>query len=125
MEGDTMPDTVIVPADSPSPRRSGVLWGVIGLLIVAGLGAWAWFATRPRPAIVTRRDIVGQIPLTGQILVPPSARADVPTPFRARVDRVAATVGERVRRGDVLVQLAVPDAQAYRDQTRAALRAAE
>jgi multidrug resistance efflux pump len=98
---------------------------VVVLLVVACLGAWAWFATRPRPATVTRRDIVGQIPLTGQIVVPPSARADVTAPFRARVDRVVASVGQPVRRGDILVQLSVPNAQAYGEQTRATLKAAE
>jgi len=80
---------------------------------------------QPQPATVTRRDIVGQIPLGGEIVVPPSAKADVLPPFRTTVEKVDKAVGDNVSRGDVLVQLSLPSAEQYHAQTKAALQQAE
>lgn len=120
-----MSDTVIVRRDDSAPRRSRARLAIVLLLALVGLGAWAWFATRPEPATVVRRDITGQIPLTGEIIVPPSARADVGAPFRAPVEKVFVSVGKHIGKGDWLVQLSVPNAQAYVDQARQNLQAAE
>ncbi len=120
-----MHDTVIVRQDDSAPRRSRAAWGVVALLIVSAIGGWAWFATRPEPAKVVRRDITGQIPLTGEIIVPPSARADVGAPFRAPVEKVFVSVGKPVSRGDKLVLLSVSNAQVTIEQAHQALLAAE
>jgi multidrug efflux pump subunit AcrA (membrane-fusion protein) len=82
-------------------------------------------ASQPQPATVTRRDIVGQIPLTGEIVTPPSARADVLPPFHTAVEKVNKTVGDAVSKGDVLVQLSLPSAEQYHEQTKATLQQAE
>src|ERR1051326_9088244 len=79
----------------------------------------------PQPATVTQRDIEGQVVATGQIAVPPSARADLNPPFRATVNKVNRSVGAGVRKGDVLVELAMPSAEAYHEQTKLALKEAE
>jgi macrolide-specific efflux system membrane fusion protein len=80
---------------------------------------------QPEPATVTKRDITGQIPLTGEIVAPPSARADVMPPFRTTVDKVNKAVGDAVSKGDILVQLSLPSAEQYHEQTKAALKQAE
>jgi multidrug efflux pump subunit AcrA (membrane-fusion protein) len=120
-----MSDTVIVRPDDSPPRRSRAAAGIIIVLILAGLAAWAWYATRPEPARVVRRDIQGQIPLAGELITPPSARADVGAPFRAPVEKVFVSVGKRVGKGDWLVQLSVPNAQAVVEQARQNMLAAE
>lgn len=120
-----MSDTVIVRPDDSAPRRSRTVGWLVILLIVIALGVWAWYATRPQPAKVVRRDIEGRIPLTGEIVAPPSARADVGAPFRAPVEKVFVSVGKRVGKGDWLVQLSVPNAQAYVEQARQNMLAAE
>lgn len=80
---------------------------------------------QPQPATVTRRDIVAQVALNGDIVVPPSARADILPPFRATVDKVDKTVGAAVTKGDILIQLSLPSAEAWHEQTKAALKQAE
>jgi len=79
----------------------------------------------PQPATVEERDITGQIPLNSQIAVPPSARADLTAPFRAPVNKVDKTVGAGVEKGDVLVELSLPTAEAYHEQTKLNLKQAE
>src|SRR5687767_12413407 len=102
------------------------LWLLAILLIVAiAIGAWAYFASRPQPAKVVQRDIIGLIPLEGEIAVPPNAKADVYAPFQAPVEKVHVTVGAKVNRGDVLVELAYTSAEAAAEQARQNLKAAE
>jgi RND family efflux transporter MFP subunit len=93
-------------------------WIVIGLavLLLIGLGAWALTRSRPESATVTRRDLVAVVPVKGEVVAPPTERADLYSPFKAPVAKVYATVGANVKRGDVLVELNVPNAQqAYAD----------
>jgi RND family efflux transporter MFP subunit len=120
-----MSDTVIVRPDDSGPRRSRSAAWIVVLLIVLAAGGWAWYATRPVPARVEKRDISGQIPLAGEIIAPPSARADIAAPFRAPVEKVFVSVGKRVGKGDWLVQLSVPNAQAYIEQAHQNMLAAE
>lgn len=82
-------------------------------------------ASAAQPAVVSQRDIVGQIALDGEIVVPPSARADLLPPFRATVDKVNHSVGTQVEKGDILVELAMPAAEARHEQTQQALRQSE
>lgn len=115
-----------VPVETHRPAdRSRWAFGLIALLIVAGAGAWIYMANRPHPAKIVRQDIVGQIPLNGSIVVPPKARADVYAPFAAPIEKVAASVGQHVERGDLLVKLQVTNAEAYHDQAKQALKQAE
>jgi HlyD family secretion protein len=94
-------------------------------IVLLGLGVWAYVSTRPETAAVSRRDIVASVPLSGQVVAPPMARVDVSAPYRAPVARVYASVGDRVRRGDTLVELSFPSAQMAYEQARQAVKAAE
>lgn len=72
----------------------------------------------PQTAEVTKRDIIEQIPLQGQLIVPPPAQASIAEPFKSRVERVYESVGEYVNRGEPIVELEIPSAEAYREQAK-------
>jgi len=108
----------------PDPNRA---WPIVAIvaLVLAGGGYYLYSATRPRPAAVERRDIVGYVPLKGEIVTPPSAYAEVHSAYTAPVDKIYTTLGANVKRGDVLVQLANPSATETYEQARQNARAAE
>lgn len=109
------------------PRPHAVPWVPLGIgaaILIVGLGLWAYFATRPDTALVARRDIVVTVPLNGEVVAPPNARAEIMAPYRAPVDRVLASVGDRVSQGDVLAELSFPSAQVAYEQARQELQAA-
>jgi multidrug efflux pump subunit AcrA (membrane-fusion protein) len=81
--------------------------------------------TEPRSEKVVRRDVVGYELLAGTIYTPPNAEAVVYAPYNAPVERVLTSVGQRVRRGEVLIELSLPDQDASYEQARAAVQAAE
>jgi len=95
------------------------------VLALAGVGYYLYTSTRPQPAAVERRDIVGYIAMSGAIVTPPSAYAEVHAAYSAPVDKIFTTLGAKVRRGDILVQLANPSATETYEQARQNVRAAE
>lgn len=112
--------------EQPASRRSG--WWIaagVALIVLIGLGVWAYVATRPEPARVTQRDIVANLVVDGETAVPPSRNAVIPATFRAPVEKVDATVGEGVTEGDVLVELSFPTVEAALEQARRQVKAAE
>ena len=74
---------------------------------------------------MTLRDIVGQVLLEGETIVPPFARVGIKSPYRAPVSKVNTTLGAAVSQGDVLIELSLPSAEAYHEQTKLALQQAE
>lgn len=76
-------------------------------------------------AKVERRDIAGYELLDGKIVTPPSARADVFSPYRAPVDKVHKSAGDPVNRGEVLIQLAIQGMASWGDQAREYVQAAQ
>jgi membrane fusion protein, macrolide-specific efflux system len=113
-------------------RRKSV-WAVIAL-IIASYFAYKHFT---KPAVVaapvlteavTKRDISRSITLSGK--VQPSVTVDVGTQASGQIEQVHVVVGQRVKRGDLLVTLDpsiarndVQQAQANVDQTSAQLDA--
>ncbi len=108
----------------PAPNRAWPLIAVIAVAIAGG-GYYVYSATRPRPAAVERRDIIGYVPLKGEVVTPPSAYAEVHSAYTAPVDKIYTTLGANVKRGDVLVQLANPSASETYEQAHQNVRAAE
>jgi multidrug efflux pump subunit AcrA (membrane-fusion protein) len=109
------------------PRPHAIPWvplSIGAVIVILALGLWAYSATRPQTASVVRRDIVVALPLEGEVAAPPNARADIMAPYRAPVARVFASVGDRVSRGDVLVELSYPSAEVAYEQARQELQAA-
>ncbi|HEY0868221.1 MAG TPA: efflux RND transporter periplasmic adaptor subunit [Fimbriimonas sp.] len=74
---------------------------------------------------VERRDIVGYVTFPGQLDVPPGSVATVHPPYNAPVEKVMAAVGQRVRKGEALIDLAMGDAESAFEANRDALKEAE
>jgi multidrug efflux pump subunit AcrA (membrane-fusion protein) len=79
----------------------------------------------PYSAKAERRDIVGFDSLSAELVTPPSSIAEVHPPYRAPLKRVLVTVGQRVRRGEVLMELDLPDVEAQHEQARLSVQQAE
>lgn len=107
---------------SNAPRIAAL---IIGLVLLGGFGLWAYNRTRPEAAVAARRDITPGVSLQGEVVAPPGQRADIMPPFEAPVEKVLATIGQNVRRGDVLAELSAPSTDAALEQARASVKAAE
>ena len=65
-----------VPATQPirrSPSRPWLPLLILGLILLVVIGVYFYNITRPRPALVTRRDIIGYVVAKGEAVAPPSA----------------------------------------------------
>jgi multidrug efflux pump subunit AcrA (membrane-fusion protein) len=82
-------------------------------------------ASKPSSAVADRRDIVGLETFESELIVPATDQAAVMPTYRAPVEKVMATVGAVVKRGDVLIQLSFPNAEAAYEQAQAGVKAAE
>ncbi len=107
--------------------RFGVPFVLGFVLAVLGIGAAAWYylATQPEPVAVERRDVVSHLALNADIVAPPSARADITVSYPVTADKIYATVGQKVAKGDILVGLYYPSAQAAVTQAQAQVKGAE
>lgn len=79
----------------------------------------------PTSSVAARRDIIGTETLTSELITPQTDYAAVLPTYRAPVDKVMVTVGASVNRGEVLVQLSFPNAEAAYEQARLNVKAAE
>ncbi len=107
------------------PVMGTLLFGTGCTKRLAPLNPAAPAPTMSEPATVTLRDIVGQVLLEGETIVPPFARVGIKSPYRAPVSKVNTTLGAAVSQGDVLIELSLPSAEAYHEQTKLALQQAE
>lgn len=117
----------MVPTNRTPGAQSRPLWplAAVIVLLLGGVGYYLYHVTRPIPAAVERRDIVGYVVMKGSVVTPPSAYAEVRAPYSAPVDKVYTTLGAQVKRGDILVELANPSAGETYQQARDNVRAAE
>ncbi|CAN5546435.1 macrolide transporter subunit MacA [soil metagenome] len=82
--------------------------------------------TAPTSAKAETRDIVGYDMLQdAKLFIPPSAEAVIYPRYSGPVEQVMTSVGQRVSRNDVLIQLNFPNAKAAYDQAQQAVRDAE
>lgn len=82
-------------------------------------------SAKPSNAKVERRDLVGYRLLPAKLYTPPSEQSKVFATYSTTIEKVLTSEGQRVRRGEVLIVLAMPVEQSYFDQARAQLNAAE
>jgi HlyD family secretion protein len=109
-------------------KTRGVAWAAVAALLSVGCQQPAQqqgARVEPTTATAERRDIVGYLRFDGEVVIPPAAQAEVMPRYRAPVEKIEVEVGQRVNRGQTLVTLAIPDAQAMIDQARLNLRSAE
>lgn len=113
-------------------RMGLVAVGAVLTLVLSGCGSDSTATTEgraqkmsPYSAKAEERDIVGFENLNAELIVPPASMAEIRPPYQAPVKQVMVTVGKRVDRGDVLMELDLPDAEAMHEQARAAVLQAE
>ncbi len=82
----------------------------VGLICLAGLGTLLWFATLPPPLIIQ-----------GEVS---ADRVDVSARTSGRIATLHADVGDMVKRGSVIAELASPQLVSALDTTKAALAVA-
>jgi HlyD family secretion protein len=80
---------------------------------------------QPRDVKAERRDIVGYDVVRANLYVPQEAQAAVLPPYQAPVEKVFVTVGKRVRKGEPLMQLSFPSAEASYQQSAQTLKQAQ
>src|SRR5438552_906242 len=107
------------------PPRPWLPVAIIGVILLVGGGFYLYNVTRPRPTAVEKRDIIGYVPLPGQIVTPPSAYAEARAPYAGQVDKVDTTLGANVTKGELLVELANPSASETYDQAKQNMKTAE
>lgn len=104
------------------------------LAILAGCGpnadtttAVATSAVTPQPTSVKAetRDLVGYLLFAGVVDIPADATADVHPPYRATVAKVDVKIGQRVNRGETLIELNMPDQKVALQQAQDNYKAAQ
>jgi multidrug efflux pump subunit AcrA (membrane-fusion protein) len=93
---------------------------IIGLVTAAGL-----FRPRVTDTVIARRDIIAAVPIAGAATAPANAYAAIYSPYQAAVSRVYASVGQHVRKGEVIAELAQPQARFNYEQARANVKTAQ
>ena len=96
------------------------LWGLVGVIALAGLGyeSWQWWAG-PRIAVqvLQRQDVVQTMVASGHVQSP--HRTDVSAQVTGRVVAIPVTEGQWVRQGQTLIELDSSEAQANHQQALA------
>lgn len=82
-------------------------------------------ASAPVTASVKRQDLVGYAFFDGKLVIPTSARAEAYSPYATPVVSISTDVGRYVARGEPLVKLAIPGADAAEQRARASTRTAK
>jgi len=95
------------------------------LAALAFISAAAGCARHAATAAAVRRDIQGRLILEGKVTAPPTAEAEVTPPYDAPVGKIYVTVGQSVRKGEVILELSTPKTQRFYEQSRENLRRAE
>lgn len=120
-----MSTTVVETTPQPRRRNSPWLALVVVAVVLAGVGAWLYNRTRPVATVAAKRDIVAVAPGAGPVVAPPGESVAVMAPFTAPVQKVMTTLGDNVRKGDVLAELSLPDAEEAYNAARTQVQAAE
>jgi RND family efflux transporter MFP subunit len=81
--------------------------------------------SRPEPTVAVKRDIVAHMALQATVTAPPGAQAVVYPPYLTTVKRIRVKPNERVAKGQVLMELAIPSADQALQGAKDAVRQAE
>lgn len=108
-------------AKRQAATRVKMALAVLTVMVVLATGC----AKQEQDARVERRDITAYLELDGEVLAPPTEKADIKAPYTAPVSKIYVTVGKAVKEGDVIMELAAPQDEAYYQQARSRLQQAE
>jgi HlyD family secretion protein len=96
------------------------LWGLVGVIALAGLGygSWQWWmGPRIGVEVLQRQDVVQTMVASGHVQSP--HRIDVSAQVTGRVVAIPVTEGQWVRQGQTLIELDSSEAQANHQQALA------
>lgn len=96
--------------------RTLVMWALMISVLFAFLIIGC--AKERATAVVERRDIVAYLPLRGETAVPAASMAEIVSPYEAPVDTIYVTVGQVVKKGDVIMELSAPQTEVRYQQAR-------
>ena len=114
-------------------KSKRLLWVIIvlGILVIAGSGGYL-ILNRPKKAeaslqtaLASRRDIGSAVQATGTIKAMVGAEVKVGSRVTGKVERLYASIGDRVKKGGVIVQLEQEDLKARVAKAKADLDLAE
>lgn len=105
----------------------------IAVLIAALVGGYYWYVTKNKPVsdkdspmisdVVTRGDLVESVNATGSIAAQTGAQVKIGAQVSGRIKRLYADVGSRVKAGQVIAELDLPDLRAQVQQSEANVQA--
>src|SRR5438128_4938427 len=122
------------PAPGPIAKRGtrsrmGILPMLALLAAAAALALWGWVKTHPAndwaskllTAPVTRGDLVESVSATGSVTAQTGAQVKIGSQITGRITRLYADVGSRVKAGQLIAELDLPDIRAQLQQAEANL----
>ncbi|WP_158272861.1 efflux RND transporter periplasmic adaptor subunit [Limnohabitans sp. T6-5] len=86
----------------------------VALLLAAAVGGRWWMGPQVEALSVVRRDLVQTVVATGRVQTP--HRVDIGAQITATVARVGVTEGQKVRQGEVLIELVSTELNALQQQ---------
>jgi HlyD family secretion protein len=104
---------------SPTARRWIWILGGVAAALAVFLGGRAFLGPRVPVRVAERRALVQRVVASGRVLAP--ARIQIGSVIVGRATRVAVEKGDRVKAGDLLVQLEDAEARAGLSQARSAV----
>lgn len=104
---------------SPTARRWIWILGGVAAALAVFLGGRAFLGPRVPVQVAERRALVQRVVASGRVLAP--ARIQIGSVIVGRATRVAVEKGDRVKAGDLLVQLEDAEARAGLSQARSAV----
>ena len=99
-----------------------LLWGVLVLILGAALLRW-WMGPQVQTEVVQRRDVLQTVVASGRVETP--HRVNIGAQITGTVARVPVTDGQRVKAGDVLIELVGTELQSARRQAQQAVAQAQ
>lgn len=106
-----------------SPFRRLLLWVVLAVVATAGVLLWRARSHTVRTVLAERRDLEQHLVASGRVRVP--TRVQVSAQLSGLVVAVGAVAGQRVKQGDLLVQLDDSAERAAVAQAEAAVKQAQ
>ncbi|AKI01142.1 RND family efflux transporter, MFP subunit [Hoeflea sp. IMCC20628] len=121
-------ESIVKTADSGSPRRRWLIWGLVLIFAVAGL--WYWWSAASKQSLpvyatqaVERADIIVQVTATGT--VEPTNEVEISSELSGTVRSVEADFNDEVKKGQILARLDTDKLEANVELSQASLTATQ
>lgn len=106
-------------------KRKRVYW-LVGILVVAGAGAFAYSRRGPKPTVVQvtaveRADLQAKVTANGKVQA--QKKVDISATIAGQITRLAVEEGDRVKKGQFLLQIDAVNPRALARSNEAAMQA--